>query len=803
MLNLPEPLRAMASYSQFILWEARWDAVKNKYQKIPINPHTLQPFPKGDDWQETPSYWTSFSHAQQVCALSPQHKVGFIFTERDPFFFVDIDNALLPDGKTWSPLALDLTTAFQGCAVEISQSGKGLHIFGVGQAPVGHRSRDDKIGLEFYTSGRFVALTGTNAIGDSGFQCDTGINFLLTKYLPPRAVQGAQDWTTEPDPEWNGPLDDDELIKKMLRAKSSAAAAFNNRATLKMLWEGDEEELGKFYPSSTGDAFDRSAADAALCQHLAFWTGKDCDRIQRLFERSGLMRDKFNREDYRHDTVTKGCAWCASVYKSPKKPKEVAEYEMGDTEIPEGVIREGYQYLGPLQQIDYFKDCVYVAREHAIKLPNGMLMKSEQFRARYGGYWFAMDSIGDKSTKSAWEVFTESQALRFPRADMTCFRPELPPHTIIVEDGFSRVNTYVPLVTPRIEGDPEPFLNHLRKLLPIERDQRILLGYMAACVQMIGVKFRWAPFIQGVPGNGKSTLSEVVARAIGMRYSHSPAAADIANKFNDWMECKIFIYVEDVYTADRAEVMETLKPLITQRWVEVQPKGSAKYMADNRANFMLNSNHKDGIRKTIDDRRIAPFYTMQQSRDDLVRDGMGDAYFQRLNNWLENEDGYAIVANFLDRYEIADEFNPTKMSCAPLTGSTGEAIAAGLGSVEQDVLEAIAQGIPGFMNGWISSIALDRLMSTRKGKGTVPNNKRKDMLATLGYIPHPNLPDGRTTSMVAIDGMSKPRLYIKRDHLAGHLTTNQQIVDAYTQAQEVGGNFSETSVTAQLFKKTN
>lgn len=801
MLNLPEPLRAMASYSQFILWEARWDATKNKFQKIPINPHTVRPFPKDEDWQNDPKYWTSFSHAQQICALSPEHHVGFIFTEKDPFFFVDIDSALLPDGS-WSPLAMDLCTAFQGCAVEISQSGRGLHIFGVGHAPVGHRCRDDKIGLEFYTSGRFVALTGTSAIGDSGLRCETGVQFLIEKYLPPRAVHGAQDWTSEPDPAWEGPEDDDELIKRMLRAKSSAAAAFGNRASLKTLWEGDEEELGKFYPSSTGDAFDRSSADAALCQHLAFWTGKDCDRIQRLFERSGLMRDKFNREDYRHDTVTKGCAWCSSVYKAPAKAKVVAEYEMGDVEVPEGTIREGYQYLGPLQQIDYFKDCVYVAREHAIKLPTGMLMKSEQFRAKYGGYWFAMDSIGDKSTKNAWEVFTESQALRFPQADMTCFRPELPPNTIVVEDGFTRVNTYVPLITPRVEGDPAIFLAHLRKLLPIERDQKILLGFMAACVQMIGVKFRWAPFIQGVQGNGKSTLSKVVARAVGMRYSHSPAAADIANKFNDWMECKIFIYVEDVYTVDRAEVMETLKPLITEPWVEVQPKGGGKYMADNRGNFMLNSNHKDGVRKTIDDRRIAPFYTAQQSREDLVRDGMGDEYFQKLNGWLEYEDGYAIVANYLEKYVIADEFNPTKMSCAPLTGSTGEAIAAGLGGIEQDILEAVAQGQVGFMGGWISSVAVERLMERRRGKGTVPNNKRKDMMASLGYVLHPHLPDGRVTSMVAIDGGSKPRLYIKRGHLSGLLTTNHQIVEAYTRAQETGGG-SDTAIASELFKKQN
>lgn len=796
MQNLPAPLRAMASYAQFILWKLVPDIPKPK--KLPVNPYTLEVFSKDSSWQEDPTQWATAEHVAAVAAATGMH-IGFLFTPNDPFFFVDIDGALRPD-NSWSPFALEVCQMFAGCAVEVSQSGKGLHIFGTGMAPANHRCRDDKLGLEFYTQGRFVAITGINIIGDSGHVAQQGVDFLLGKYLPARATHGALGWTTEPVEEWSGPEDDNELIERMLKAKSSAAAAFGSRAPLTTLWSGDEEELAKFYPSSSGDAFDRSSADAALCQHLAFWTGKDCERIQRLFERSGLMRDKFrDREDYRHDTITKGCSWCNSVYQSRKKPKIVAEYEGGIGEVPEGVIREGYQFLGLEQQLTHFKGCVYISRQHAIKTPDGLLVNSERFRALYGGYWFAMDSIGDKVSKNAWEVFTESQGLRFPRASVTCFRPELEPNAIIKEDGLTLVNTYVPIETPRTPGDPAPFLNHLTKLLPVQRDRSILLNYMAACVQMTGIKFRWCPFIQGVPGNGKTILSEAVARAIGHRYAHSPASGDLDNSFNEWIENKLFIYIEDVYTQDKQAVLETLKPMITNRRIEVHPKGGAKYMADNRANFILNSNHKDGIRKTIDDRRLAVFYTAQQFREDLARDGMGQQYFITLNNWLDNG-GYAIVADYLANFQIQEEFNPTRMSEAPLTGSTGEALAAGLGGVEQEILEAIAQNRPGFMNGWISSVALDRLIEQRKDGRRVPTNKRKDMLGALGFIPHPNLADGRVSCAVAIDGGVKPRLYIKREHLACQLTTNQQIVEAYVKAQEVGGAMVPS--TAEIFKQS-
>jgi hypothetical protein len=788
MQNLPEPLRAMASYSQFIVWASEWDEKKKKYQKYTVDPHQRFRIDSSD-----PANWMDFETASAVAQVTGLG-VGFVFTRNDPFFFVDIDGAF--HNGQWSPFAVEVWSAFSGCATEVSMSGTGLHFFGVGNAPIGHRCRRDDIGLEFYTEGRFVALTGTSAVGDSGFPAQASVDWLLAKYLPERVGGAATDWTTEPVAAWEGPDDDDELLKRMLRSKS-ASAVFGGKAPVTVLWEADEAELAKYYPSVNEDVYDRSKADAALMQHLAFWTGKNCERMQRLFERSGLIRDKWiQREDYREDTITKACGICTAVYAAPKKEKaEIAEY-VASTEQPIGVLREGYQLLTPSNQLVHFKDCVYVAREHSVKVPSGELWRPDTFRAMYGGYWFSLDTINDKLTKSAWEAFTESQAVRFPRADATCFRPELPPNSLVTEEGRTFVNVYVPVETPRVEGDPTLFILHLHKLLPSEKDRNYLMGYLAACVQMPGVKFRWCPFVQGVPGNGKTTLWEIVERAIGRRYSHSPSANDIANKFNDWLEYKLFIYVNDIYTADRMEVMEILKPMITDRRIEVQPKGGAKYMADNRGNFVLNSNFKNGVPKTANDRRIAPFFTAQQEESDLIRDGMNDAYFQRLNNWLENENGYAVCAHYLANYKIADEFNPALMSRAPFTGSTAEAVASSLGGIEQEIMESVAQGLQGFQNGWISSVALDRLIENRRDSRKLPPNRRKDVLLNLGYIPHPHLPDGRCTTPVAIDGGRKPRLYIREGHISANLTTNSAIVDAYVRSQEIGG----LEITAEIFK---
>ena len=65
-----------------------------------------------------------------------------------------------------------------------------------------------------------------------------------------------------------------------------------NAAKFRALWAGD----------TTGHGGDDSAADLALLSQLSFWT-QDPDQLDRLFRRSGLMREKWERADYRERTI--------------------------------------------------------------------------------------------------------------------------------------------------------------------------------------------------------------------------------------------------------------------------------------------------------------------------------------------------------------------------------------------------------------------------------------------------------------------------------------------------------------------
>jgi len=775
----------MRQLRQFITYKAVWDEVAQKWNKLPTDPASGEVINAQD-----PRFWASHDEA-----LATGRSVAFVLTEADPYFCLDIDGCYDATTQAWGAEALSVVAAFPGAMVEVSMSGRGLHIWGRydGAIPE-HGCKNAQLGLELYHVGRFIALGLPGATGDIETDCTQALAAAIFEWFPPAEWGGSDDWTTEPVPEWGGPTDDDDLIARALRS-GSAASAFSKRAAFKDLWEANAEVLAVAYPSSSGQAYDASSADMALASHLAFWTGRDCERMRRLMERSALKRDKWGREEYIQTTILKMASGAREVFTArPVAEVLVAE---GAEEAPTGGIPLGMCW--PEQQIELFKGCVYVREGHQAFVPGEGLLKPEQFKVHFGGRSFPIDTGNTKVSKDAWEAFTQSQVVAHPRAETTCFRPQLAPGALVLHEGVKHVNLWLPARTEQKEGDPSRFLNHLAKLLPDQNDRDILLAYMASLVQNPGVKFKWAPFIQGAPGNGKSLFSECVANAVGRKYTHSPQAADISNKFNKWLVSKIFIAVEDIFvTQDREDVMETLKVMVTGEWQGIQGKGEGQQTMEVCCNFIINSNHKNGIRKTDKDRRYAPFFCAQQSAEDIIRDGMGGSYFPDLYRWLRAE-GYAIVNHFLRNYAIPAALDPAGLCHrAPRTVSTKEAIVGGLGRVEQEVLEMIEQCSPGFCGGWISSRALDDLLERLRASHVLPRNKRREMLVSLGYDWHPGLANGRVNNPFP-DG-SKPNLFIKEGHWAVELRGSPAIVKAYQEAQ-TGGSGLQSVPAVSAFGK--
>lgn len=781
---LPPALAPLGAYRQFILYRLVPDGAKTA--KKPLDPRTL----RVSDPHNSES-WVTFDEAAALLpALGAGHGVGFVFTAADPFWFLDVDGAW--DGSKWNAAANEAWGALAGCAVEVSSSGRGLHFFGTGAVPA-HSTRNGTAHLEFYTDKRFVALTGTNATGDAAY-APPSIAEYVGRYFPTASAGAAVSgewWSSEPVPAWRGPTDDDILIDRALKSRS-AAGTFGGKATFVQLWEADGTALAQHFPSDRDtDPYNASNVDAALAQHLCFWTGNDAARIERLMRRSGLVRGKWDdREDYLPRTIRKACSM--QVEFLADAPPSASPFATEAKRVPvtvEPVRITESTFLSPTDQIEFFRGVVYVLDDDKFFLPTGRLVDATRFNRAMGGRMFSCDAANSRTTRKAAEAFTENQEYKFPRADGSCFRPRSDPGTIIVEGGRSLVNTWVPVNVPRAKGDVSRFTAHIAKMVPDEEDQRTLIYYMAGSVQMQGVKFQWAPLIQGTTGNGKSMLSQVVRKAIGKEYCHTPRAKGIDNDFNAWMDGRTFYSVDEIYIPDkRLNILETLKEMITSDEQEVTKKGVDSGTRDVCGNFMFFTNHRDGIRKNRHDRRIAPFYTAQQVPEDLIRDGLTELYYRDLVAWLKGQHeyagqptGYSVLAEWLWTMEIPERYNPATMPRAPRTSSTEAAIVASRGPIEQDIVEAIEQAQPGFRGGWISSLMLKRLVN--EGGHRVSLSVQAEFVVNLGYVQHPALRDGRVNNEVAPDA-GKPRLFVRSDasHLL-RLNTAAEVAHAYVTAQ--------------------
>lgn len=214
--------------------------------------------------------------------------IGFVLTDDDPFTGVDLDACRDPVTGELTPESTRIVTELDSYA-EVSPSGTGVRIILAGSLPDGTSGRR-KGKIEVYAASRFLTLTGHRLPGASATVNDrqTQLEGLLARVVGPPPAPLAARSTNGRSP---APFSDGEIIER-------ACGASNGDRFRRLYFDGDVRHYGD----------DDSAADLALCAHLAFWT-QDEDQIDRLFRRSALCRPKWvERADYRARTITKALA---------------------------------------------------------------------------------------------------------------------------------------------------------------------------------------------------------------------------------------------------------------------------------------------------------------------------------------------------------------------------------------------------------------------------------------------------------------------------------------------------------------
>jgi putative DNA primase/helicase len=302
---IPPGLAVLKRHRNFILYRTERDAITGKLNKIPLSP------------VDDPAKWHSYDEACQLAAQRPGVSLGFVLCESVKIAVVDVDGCRDPQTAELSLLAQAIMLLLPGAYAEISISGTGIHLWFSysGEMPA-HACKAN--GAEFYHDKRFFAL-GSPSAADGNVETDLTMMLpvLIGTYFPPAhqsATGERQVWTTEPDPDWSGPDDDGELLRRALHSTSAAAAFDPKKPSFSDLWNANAAKLSIAYPGGPNRPYDASSADAALAQHLAWWTGRSCARVERIMLGSALVREKWERGEYLKRTILGAVARQVEVY---------------------------------------------------------------------------------------------------------------------------------------------------------------------------------------------------------------------------------------------------------------------------------------------------------------------------------------------------------------------------------------------------------------------------------------------------------------------------------------------------------
>ena len=260
--TVPPELKAL---NQWVIWRER---------KIPYQAR----FPDRNAKTDTPSTWAPFD-----CAVNAYHQgkaagIGFVFTEKDPYCGIDLDNCLKPDQtpKQWAtPIMADLMLVGYG---EISPSGTGVKYWTRAVLGAGRNTTVGDGKIEIYDRTRYFTVTGNQGCGSIDDGSDI-VADILKRYFP--SDRNTQKSTPTPGTDVLPPSQSTREIIDRIR-QSRQSVKFDK------LFRGDWSD----YRAGNEGA---SRADQALCSIVAFYTRHPAT-IDAVFQQSGLMRPKWNEK---------------------------------------------------------------------------------------------------------------------------------------------------------------------------------------------------------------------------------------------------------------------------------------------------------------------------------------------------------------------------------------------------------------------------------------------------------------------------------------------------------------------------
>ena len=152
--ELPAALEHLRHERRWVAWDYEWR--NGRWTKPPRDPRT-----GGYASVADPATWGTFTEALAGTKRHGLAGVGLVLTDDGDIIGIDLDDCV-NDAGSFTPFAAEII-GYGETYTETSPSGEGIRLFGLGK--IERALKDDALGIEVYSTGRYLTVTGNQVDG--------------------------------------------------------------------------------------------------------------------------------------------------------------------------------------------------------------------------------------------------------------------------------------------------------------------------------------------------------------------------------------------------------------------------------------------------------------------------------------------------------------------------------------------------------------------------------------------------------------------------------------------------------------
>jgi hypothetical protein len=323
----------------------------------------------------------------------------------------------------------------------------------------------------------------------------------------------------------------------------------------------------------------------------------------------------------------------------------------------------------------------------------GMTMQRQAFNDAHTRHMLSKKDVLEGRAHA--EILPAEAALNVYQIPVVQSRLYMPGEdTYFTVNGVPHVNTYSDRSVPaepetytRQEAkDVETVRAHFAHLFPFERDRELVISFFAYTVQTMK-RPSFALLMQGCQGDGKTFFYTLMALMLGPENVGLVTGDLLQDRFTAWAEGVLMNVIEEVRWLghNRHDILNRIKPFITNASVTVRRMHRDAYTVPNTAAYLLLTNHRDALPLDEGDSRYLVAQSQWQDRAKLLEFMAANPdYYSDLYAAAQRSPG--AIRKWLKGWVLHPEFNPAAR--APASSGKASMIRTGKGE-DAEIMESV------------------------------------------------------------------------------------------------------------------